>query len=36
MWAATAVLAVGRVVKAKLNCWLLPESEIRAIDVSPC
>lgn len=36
MWAATTVLAVGRVVKAKLNCWLLPESEIRAIDVSPC
>lgn len=34
MWATTTVLAVGGVVKAKLNCWLPPESEIRAVHVS--
>lgn len=33
MWARTTVLAVG-VVKAKLNCWLPPELEIKTIKAS--
>lgn len=38
MWTITIVLAVGGVVKAKLNCWLLPALETRIVTsaAGPC
>lgn len=38
MWTITIVLAVGGVVKAKLNCWLQPALETRIVTsaAGPC